>query len=102
MTGRPNSFRDYAVFAVSLGLAAVFFYAGFDKVRDPLQFADSIAAFAILPAAFINLLALSLPPFEIACGLLLLCHQTRRVGALTIALISVVFSRRCCPCCFEV
>jgi len=41
MTGRPNSFRDYAVFAVSLGLAAVFFYAGFDKVRDPLQFAEA-------------------------------------------------------------
>src|SRR5208282_1839677 len=52
---------------------------------------DSIAAFAILPAAFISLLALSLPPFEIACSLLLLWPSTRRVGALAIGLISVVF-----------
>jgi len=79
------------VVAFSLGLAAVFIYAGVEKMGDALQFADSIAAFAILPAAFISLLALSLPPFEIACGLLLLWPSTRRVAALAIALISVVF-----------
>ena len=49
-----------------MALAGIFIYAGIDKIRDPLQFADSIAAFAILPAVFINLLALGLPPFEIA------------------------------------
>ncbi|HVB81032.1 MAG TPA: MauE/DoxX family redox-associated membrane protein [Candidatus Binataceae bacterium] len=91
MTVRSNSFGDYAVFAVSLGLAAIFIYAGIDKIRDPLQFADSIAAFAILPAAFIDLLALSLPPFEVACGLLLLWPRTRRVGALAVVVMSVVF-----------
>ncbi len=66
-----DSSRRYAVHAVSLAVAAVFIYAGIDKIRDPLQFADSIAAFAILPAVLINLLAMGLPPFEIACGLLL-------------------------------
>jgi len=91
MIPRSNSFSDYAVVAFSLGLAAVFIYAGVEKMGDALQFADSIAAFAILPAAFISLLALSLPPFEIACGLLLLWPSTRRVAALAIALISVVF-----------
>jgi len=91
MMAPGNSRRDYVVLVVSLALAAVFIYAGVDKMRDPLQFADSIAAFAILPAAFINLLALSLPPFEVACGLLLLWPPTRRVGALAVALISVVF-----------
>jgi putative oxidoreductase len=91
MTARSNWYGDYTAVALSLGLAAVFLYAGFDKIRDPLQFADSIAAFAILPAAFISPLALSLPPFEVACGLLLLWPSTRRVGALAVALISVVF-----------
>jgi putative oxidoreductase len=86
-----NSPRDYAVLAASLALAAVFIYAGVDKIRDLLQFADSIAGFRILPVAFINLLALGLPPFEIACGLLLLRPPTRRVGALAIALVSVLF-----------
>ena len=91
MIPRSNSFSDYAVVAFSLGLAAVFIYAGVEKMGDALQFADSIAAFAILPAAFISLLALSLPPFEIVCGLLLLWPSTRRVAALAIVLISVVF-----------
>ena len=90
MMASDNS-RRYAVLAVSLALAGVFIYAGIDKIRDPLQFADSIAAFAILPAVLINLLALGLPPFEIACGLLLLGPRTRRVGALAVAVISVVF-----------
>ncbi len=86
-----NSRRNYAVLAVSIAVAAVFIYAGIDKIRDPLQFADSTAAFAILPAVFINLLALGLPPFEIACGVMLLGSRTRRVGALAVAVISVVF-----------
>lgn len=86
-----NSRREYVVLAIRLALAGVFIYAGVDKIRDPLQFADTIAAFAILPAAFINLLALSLPPLEIACGLLLLAPRTRRVAALAVALVSVVF-----------
>jgi putative oxidoreductase len=90
MTLAENS-RRYAVHAVSLAVAAVFIYAGIEKIHDPLQFADSIAAFAILPAVLINLLAMGLPPFEIACGLLLIGPWTRRVGALAIAIILVVF-----------
>jgi putative oxidoreductase len=91
MTPLDNSRRSYAVLAVSVAMAAVFIYAGIDKIRDPLQFADSIAAFAILPAVFINLLAIGLPPFEIASGLLLLGPRTRRVGALAVAVITVMF-----------
>ncbi|MGO9060618.1 MAG: MauE/DoxX family redox-associated membrane protein [Candidatus Binataceae bacterium] len=91
MTPRRNFRRDYIVIAVTLALATVFIYAGIDKIRDPLQFADSIYAFGILPAAFVNLLAMGLPVFEIACGLVLLPPSTRRVGALALALTSVVF-----------
>ena len=86
-----NSRRDYVVLAVSLTLAAIFIYAGVDKIRDPLQFADNIAGFRMLPAVFINLLALGLPPFEVACGLLLIGPPTRRVGALAVTLLSLVF-----------
>lgn len=86
-----NSRRNYAVLAVSIAVAAVFIYAGIDKLRDPLQFADSTAAFAIVPAVFINLLVMGLPPFEIASGVLLLAPRTRRVGALAVAVISVMF-----------
>ena len=91
MTDHNDRRRYYLALALSLAIGILFIYAGADKLRDPPQFADSIAAFAILPAAIVNLLALGLPPFEIACGLLMLAPQTRRVAALALALTAVVF-----------
>lgn len=86
-----NNSRRYVVLATSIAMAAIFTYAGIDKIRDPQSFADSVAGFAILPAVLINLLALGLPPFEIASGLMLLGPWTRRVGALAIAVLSIIF-----------
>jgi putative oxidoreductase len=34
---------------------------------------------------------MGLPPFEIACGILLLTPRTRRVGALAVTIITVMF-----------
>jgi putative oxidoreductase len=79
------------IFRLSLLLAAVFIYAGISKFRDPLQFADSIAAFAILPATLINLVALSIPPFEVVCGMLLIWAPTRRVAASAVVVASAIF-----------
>ncbi len=90
MMPRNNS-RRYVVLAASVAMAAIFTYAGIDKIRDPLSFADSVAGFAILPAVLINLLAIGLPPFEIASGLMLLGPWTRRVGALAVAVLSIIF-----------
>jgi putative oxidoreductase len=81
----------YSVLLVSVVLPGIFFYAGIDKIRDPLQFADNVAGLAILPAVLINLLALGLPLLEVASGLLLLGPRTRRIGALVVAAISVMF-----------
>ena len=91
MTAISDTYRDYAMLAMSLALAAIFAYAGIDKISEPQQFADNIAGFAMLPAALINLLALTLPIFEIACALLLLLPLTRRVASLAVALICVMF-----------
>jgi putative oxidoreductase len=91
MTSFSKSRREYIVLAVAIALGAVFVYAGVDKMRDPLEFADSIAAFSILPLAFINLLALGLPVFEAACGLAVIIPRTRRFGALALVLISALF-----------
>jgi putative oxidoreductase len=91
MMSAGKSRREYIVLAITIALGAVFVYAGVDKIRDPLEFADSIAAFSILPLTFINLLALGLPAFEAACGLLVVIPRTRRFGALALALISALF-----------
>ncbi len=81
--------QDRLAARAALALAALFIYAVAVKIREPVQFADTIYGFTIRPA-FLNLFALSLPVFEIACGLLLVEPQTRRIGALGVAPISVV------------
>ncbi len=91
MIASDDKLQARVVLAVSLAMAAIFIYAAIDKIRDPRQFADSVAAFGILPAVFVSLLALALPPFEIACGLLMLAPRTRRIGALAITLLSAIF-----------
>ena len=81
----------YAKLAVSIVLAGVFIYAGVDKIRDPAQFADSVAAFAILPNALVTPMALGLPMFEVLCGLLVLAPPTRRLGSLALLLATAMF-----------
>ncbi len=82
----------YPAIAISVLLAAVFVYAGIDKLRDPLQFADSIAAFGILPTVLVSPFAQGLPIFEVLCALLLLLTTaTRRVAALGLTLITTMF-----------
>lgn len=76
---------------VRLVVGAVFVYAGVLKIGDPLQFADRIGSFEILPNVLVNPLALSLPLFEILTGLLLVAGLMRRPAALAIALVFAVY-----------
>lgn len=72
-------------------LGAIFLYAGAVKIQNPQAFADSIATFQILPPSLITLVALSLPPFEILAGLLLITGYQKRVAIVAILTISTVF-----------
>lgn len=72
-------------------LGGVFLYAGFLKIRSPQSFADSIAGFQLLPDAFINLLALSLPVCEVAVGVLLITGFQLRIAAFSVLILSLVF-----------
>ena len=80
------------VTAISLVIAAVFAYASISKIIDPLDFADSIFGFAMLPNVLITPLALALPPFEIACAVLLIVPRTRRIGGLAVVLVTLMFT----------
>jgi hypothetical protein len=50
-------------------LGLVFLVAAATKVSAPQDFADAVAAYHLLPVAAVNLVALSLPWFELLCGL---------------------------------
>jgi uncharacterized membrane protein YphA (DoxX/SURF4 family) len=72
-------------------LGLVFIYAAISKIGSPQDFADSIAAYQILPFSVINLMALGLPFFELACGLLVLTGSFVRIGLLGILAMLVIF-----------
>ena len=81
---------QWVIVALRIGVGAAV-YAGAIKLGDPLQFADNIASFRILPGSFINPLALSLPIFEVLSGGLLAAGWFRRPAALAIVIVSAVF-----------
>jgi uncharacterized membrane protein YphA (DoxX/SURF4 family) len=74
-----------------LFLGLIFIYAAVIKIVSPQDFADSIAAYRILPFSAINVFALGLPLFELSCGLLMLSGRFLRTGLLGIVAMLVVF-----------
>jgi putative oxidoreductase len=72
-------------------LGAVFIYAAIFKMGSPQDFADSIAAYQILPFSVINVLALGLPFFELACGLLVIVGLFLRPAILGILVMLFIF-----------
>jgi putative oxidoreductase len=65
-------FNRWTRLSLRMILGGVFLYAGVLKMKSPQDFADSISTFQLLPVAWINLLALSLPPFEMIAGIMLI------------------------------
>ncbi len=78
--------------ALRMLLGAVFVYAGAIKTLNPMEFADAIATFQILPSPLINVFALGLPPFEMILGLMLLFGVRPRPAVFGILLLTVLFS----------
>lgn len=82
----------WLLMGLRLVVGGVFIYAGVLKFQGPLAFADSIASFQLLPAELINLLALTLPPFEIAVGVLLVAGLQGRLAAFGVLVLCGVFA----------
>lgn len=82
----------WADLALRLIVGSVFLYAGTVKLTAPQTFADNIATFRLLPTELVGLLALGLPPFEVALGGLLVSGVWRRTAALGALGLSGVFA----------
>ncbi len=82
---------DHIRWIATLALAGVFAYAGTSKMAAPWSFADSIADYHVFPERCINLIALSLPPLELLCGLALLWPPLRREAAAVILGLCGIF-----------
>ncbi len=83
--------RTVLVF-LRLILAAVFLFAAFPKLLDPVSFARDIDNYRMLPDAMIGIVALALPVAEIAIGLALVTGLHARGAAIVAALLLLAFA----------
>ena len=81
----------WLIFALRIVLGGIFLYAGASKIGNPLTFADSLATFKLLPPQLLNVVALSLPPFEILLGVMLISGLQGRPASLGVTVLAIVF-----------
>jgi putative oxidoreductase len=88
---RPFRHQPWIGWTGRLLLGSIFIYAAILKMDSPQDFADNIAAFRLLPDSIVNLFALGLPLFELACGLFVLTGLFLRIGLLGILSLLALF-----------
>ena len=75
-----------------IALGAIFVYAAWTKLRTPWElFAMSIDSYRVLPLKSVELVARTLPWFELVVGLLLIAGFWLRSAAAAITLLLAVF-----------
>lgn len=88
----PQTPTAWILLLARIALGAVFIYASWDKILDPVTFAESIANYQILPETWINVTALLLPWVELICGLGLITGALVRGSALIVTSLLLVFT----------
>jgi putative oxidoreductase len=73
-------------------VGGVFIYAGMYKINYPVEFAESIAAYQLVPYWALNLTALIMPWTELVAGVLLVLGLRTKSAAAVIGTMLVVFS----------
>jgi putative oxidoreductase len=80
----------YVTFAARIIVGGLFLYACLHKIGDPVGFAAGIRNYVILPAAWSNLVAITLPWIELGTGLLLVLGiRTKPAALLTTGMLAV-------------
>ncbi|MBM4327784.1 MAG: DoxX family membrane protein [Deltaproteobacteria bacterium] len=81
----------YLVLAARLFIGGLFIYASVHKILDPAEFAQAIRNYLILPTAWTNIVAITLPWIEFVAGLLLILGIETAAAALIIFGMLTVF-----------
>lgn len=77
--------------ALAVVLGAVFIYAAVGKLSSPEDLADGIVAYQLLPVSVVNIVTITLPPFELLLGAWLIAGWRQRSASFCATVTLLVF-----------
>jgi uncharacterized membrane protein YphA (DoxX/SURF4 family) len=78
-------------FVLRLLFGAIFIYASISKILNPVDFAETVYNYKLLPPGFVGAVSLLLPWIELVCGISLIFGLLKKASALILSVLLMVF-----------